>query len=225
MASLLAAAPACSRGSPSPSSLPGASAAANAAAYREHGRSAALPTDTCVRSTEPPLVTDSSIGVLDFRRTVADLRRLCPSVQSDFVYGEESINNALLFYLGSVVVRAWQAVPAGNPLVDTMPAEFWRVAGAAVRLPSGLSLASRWGALRATYGPASARIGPSRNSVEVNFCSQPRLDFTVALDSVSGGGYTDDLSFIPDTAIISEVTVNAGPENSICEIRRRFVHQ
>ncbi len=229
LASLLASSMACSKHDASPSSTPGVSAAAQPVARapgpQESSPGAAPPRDTCRRSTQPPLVTTDSIGVLDFRLTVADLRRLCPSVQPEFVIGEESTNNALRFELGSVSVMAWQVVPAGDPLVENKPPDFWRVSGGAARLPSGLTMATRWAALHAAYGSASARLGSSSNSVEVNFCSQPRLDFVMVLaDSDRGGRYTDDLSFIPDTATINDVTVNTGPGTGICDLRRRFVH-
>jgi len=180
--------------------------------------------DPCTQAADStPLITADSIGPLDVRLTLAQLRRICPSGKSAYSYGEESRNNAILFRLGSVDALASQAINPGEPLVPESPADIWFVTGRAARLPSGLTLASSFGQLKAAYGSGVARI---TDRVTVEFCSLPRLQFAVAKPvGIPALGRTDSLGVIPDTSAIRAVWVASGATGdtySMCKTWRRW---
>jgi hypothetical protein len=178
-------------------------------------RSASAP-DACVRDPANPVaITSDSIGPLDFHLTLDALRRRCPSARDTDVYGEENTNNAVLFGLGPVSAAGAQNIPGGTALRLDAPADYWVVSGAAARLPGGLSLASRMGELRSTYGAGVARVA---ETATVEFCSLTYLQFRF---NVPGAeiGETGDLSFIPDGTPVQEVWVSSGPDRhaySLC---------
>ena len=92
--------------------------------------------DLCAKQTPSgPLITADSIGVLAFRLTLGQLRRLCPSSKDTVMYGEESVSPAVRFRLGAVTVVASQDLPPNDQLHPNDPLDFWIIAGAQARLP------------------------------------------------------------------------------------------
>jgi hypothetical protein len=169
-------------------------------------------------SAVAPLISAESIGVLDLRKTVSQLRATCPSGVPTVVYGQENIDPAIEFRVGGVNVVAFQNRAAPDTLAPSEHFAFWTVHGSRARLPGGLTLASQFGRLRAAFGRGAAFQGPP---VAVEFCSLPLIQFYLhGYAAPSEMRVTDDLSFIPDSASIDSVVVFSGPgagDYSLCQ--------
>jgi hypothetical protein len=175
--------------------------------------------DICTETAgRDPLVTVDSIGILNVHRTIAELRRLCPSARDTVTEGEETLNPGIVFHLGSVTLIASQIIGrSGDSLASALPANFWRVIGSRARLPLGLTLASRWSDLHAAYGPGVAHW--EAGGVVVQFCRFPRFEFLLNYGSGPGGA-PDDLASIPGGVRIWEVWMITEPNVERSCIRR-----
>jgi hypothetical protein len=122
--------------------------------------------------------------------------------------GEESRTPAIAFRIGSVTVVGVQAMYGyGDSVNPSVPADMWHVTGREARLPLGLTLGSTLHALRAAYGRG---IAHNESTIVVVFCRYPRLWFTLGASPNIEGGFTDDLSSLPDAAHVEAVWVHAG---------------
>ena len=177
--------------------------------------SVAPPTasDACQSDSAPKVSTDS-IGVLDLRQSLAQLKRRCPSAASTVLYGEESANDAIAFTFGAVSAVAWQAITPDSALMLDSAADFWRVTGGRAKLARGLTLASPMRDLRAAFGAGVAQV---RVTATVEFCAlaNVQFDFPVS-DGAPRNGSTTDLSIVPDTAVPTFVDLIRPTGYSFC---------
>jgi hypothetical protein len=90
---------------------------------------------------------------LDLAKSLAALRRLCPTARDTVIAGQETLNPAVVFHLGTL--RAI-GIQYGDSLTPDAPAEFWIVAGSGGRLPRGLSLDAKWRQRHRAYGQGVA---------------------------------------------------------------------
>ena len=163
----------------------------------------------CGQQTLPPLVTSDAIGTLDLHQAVAELRRACPSARDTVFLGTESRNPAIVVPFGSVTAIGMQPGYAyTDSLVWSVPADLWHVSGQLANLPLGLTLGSSWPQFRTRYGRGIAHH--EDRSVVVVFCRYPRLWFVLAGYPDFEGGFTDDLSVLPDTVRVESIWVQAG---------------
>ncbi len=169
--------------------------------------------DPCTDWSGPgPLVTPDSIGFLRLRAKLRYLRQLCPSASDTVFAGEEATEPAVVFHLGTVTVLAGQETLFDHVDLDRR-ADYWVVVGSQARLPLGLSFATPWRTLHASYGQGVAENGGvGAMGVHVEFCRFPGLELELSFDSPRYGGRpTADLSAIPADATIRVAFVNVGP--------------
>jgi len=193
--------------------LVGAGAPKQASRLAEPTAMEAQHQDPCAGRVDRELViTADSIGILDLKRSLAELWRLCPSARDTLFFGEESTSPAVVFHLGGVVAVGMQPFEQlRHSLNPAVPVEVWVVSGSRAKLPSGLSLASHWHELHQALGSGIADLMSSHVSVE--FCSLPRVQFELrmlAREAPLGGDIREDLSFIPDRTALRRIWVYPG---------------
>jgi hypothetical protein len=172
-------------------------------------RQASTTAQFCVDARGPIQISEDSVGTLALDAALRQLRESCPTASDTRHYAETEDYAALVFPFPGLSATA---VQWRDSLQPDMPADSWIVEGTNGVLPNGVPMTAPWAALRRAYG--TGLVARGEVALTAMCCAHRRLFFILRAspETMENGGPDPDLSLVPDSTRIRNVSIARQPE-------------